>query len=148
MSIPKIALALTDRPKITAGDLGLDAGKLEENLGQLLDLVARWRAILLLDEADVFLETRKSHHSHHNTLVSVFLRQLEYFEGLMILTTNRVTAFEHAVQSRTHLGIKYEALSKRAREEVRISDLQPENLTIDTHELTRLPLQSLSIERH
>ena len=104
---------------MTAGELGLDATKLEESLSQLLDLVARWKAILLLDEADVFLETRERQHLQHNTLVSVFLRQLEYFQGVMILTTNRVTAFDDAVQSRIHLGIKYEALSEKAKEEVR-----------------------------
>lgn len=87
----------------------------------MLDLVARWKAILLLDEADVFLESRERQHLQHNTLVSVFLRQLEYFQGVMILTTNRVTAFDEAVQSRVHLGIKYEALGRKAKGEVRES---------------------------
>ena len=92
-----------------------------------MDLVARWKAILLLDEADVFLESRERQHLHHNTLVSVFLRQLEYFQGVMILTTNRVTAFDEAVQSRIHLGIKYEPLSRKAKAEVWKSFLEQAN---------------------
>jgi len=108
---------------VTAGDLGLDAGRLEESLSELLDLVAHWKAILLLDEADVFLEARERHHLQHNMLVSVFLRQLEYFQGVMLLTTNRVTTFDDAVHSRIHLGIKYDVLSKKAKKEVCVSGI-------------------------
>lgn len=104
--------------RVCAGDLGLDSDKLELRLTAILDLVARWKAVLLLDEADVFLESRQPQHLMHNTLISVFLRQLEYFQGVMILTTNRVTAFDEAIQSRIHLGIKYEPLSRKAKAEV------------------------------
>jgi len=104
--------------RVCAGDLGLDSDKLETRLTAILDLVARWKAVLLLDEADVFLEARQPQHLMHNTLISVFLRQLEYFQGVMILTTNRVTAFDEAIQSRIHLGIKYEPLSRKAKAEV------------------------------
>lgn len=104
--------------RVCAGDLGLDSDKLEVRLTAILDLVARWKAVLLLDEADVFLESRQPQHLMHNTLISVFLRQLEYFQGVMILTTNRVTAFDEAIQSRIHLGIKYEALNRKAKAEV------------------------------
>ncbi|KAK4691867.1 hypothetical protein P7C71_g5229, partial [Lecanoromycetidae sp. Uapishka_2] len=104
--------------RVCAGDLGLDSDKLEDRLTAILDLVARWKAVLLLDEADVFLESRQPQHLMHNTLISVFLRQLEYFQGIMILTTNRVTAFDEAIQSRIHLGIKYEPLSRKAKAEV------------------------------
>ena len=115
---PAITAPSTNCPQVCAGDLGLDSEKLEDRLAEILDLVARWKAILLLDEADVFLEARTQHHLQHNTLVSVFLRQLEYFQGVMILTTNRVTVFDEAVQSRIHLGIKYDQLSKKAKAEI------------------------------
>ena len=74
---------------MTAGDLDLDSHKLEHKLSEILDLATRWKAIILLDEADVFVESRTLQNLLHNTLVSVFLRQLEYFQGVMILTTNR-----------------------------------------------------------
>ncbi|KAL9099152.1 MAG: hypothetical protein Q9163_005310 [Psora crenata] len=104
--------------RVTAGDLDLDSHKLELKLSEILDLATRWKAIILLDEADVFVESRTLHNLHHNTLVSVFLRQLEYFQGVMILTTNRVTVFDDAIKSRIHLGIKYDDLNKDARAQV------------------------------
>jgi hypothetical protein len=41
----------------------------------------------------------------------VFLRLLEYFEGIMFLTTNNITNFDAAFKSRIHLAIKYPELS-------------------------------------
>lgn len=109
----------------------------------ILDLVARWKAILLLDEADVFLEARTQHHLQHNTLVSVFLRQLEYFQGVMILTTNRVTVFDEAVQSRIHLGIKYDQLSKKAKAEIWSAFIQQANKVSTTGQGAKLSSKQL-----
>jgi hypothetical protein len=55
---------------ICAGDLGLDPHNVESKLSQILELVTRWKAILLLDEADVFLEQRSVHELERNKLVS------------------------------------------------------------------------------
>lgn len=43
---------------------------------------------------------------------AVLLRVLEYYQGIMILTTNRITSLDVAVQSRIHLAIRYEDLSE------------------------------------
>jgi len=42
---------------------------------------------------------------------AVLLRILEYYEGILILTTNRISQFDVAVQSRVNLGIKYKDLT-------------------------------------
>jgi len=42
---------------IGAGDLGLDPYSVESKLSQMLKLVTKWKAILPLDEADVFLNS-------------------------------------------------------------------------------------------
>ena len=42
--------------------------------------------------------------------VPVFLRLLEYYKGVMFLTTNRVSTFDAAFQSRIHLTIDYPKL--------------------------------------
>jgi hypothetical protein len=55
---------------MSAGDLGLDPDQVESNLSNILELVAKWNAILLLDEADVFLEQRSPHDLERNKLVS------------------------------------------------------------------------------
>jgi len=75
---------------VSAGELGTDSRFLESELQKILDICHAWGAILLLDEADVFLEKRNMHDIHRNALVSIFLRQLEYFQGILFLTTNRV----------------------------------------------------------
>ena len=46
--------------------------------------------MVLLDEADVFLEQRSMANLERNALVSVFLRVLEYYDGILLLTSNRV----------------------------------------------------------
>lgn len=63
---------------MAAGDLGLDPSRVENKLGHVMSICSRWGAILLLDEADVFLEQRDLHELERNKLVSIFLRVLEY----------------------------------------------------------------------
>jgi hypothetical protein len=42
---------------------------------------------------------------------AVFLRVLEYFEGIMFLTTNRIESFDRAFKSRIHLTLHYPPLN-------------------------------------
>jgi hypothetical protein len=74
--------------------------------------------ILLLDKADVFLEECAPKDIAYNSLVSVFLRTMEYCQGIMLLTTNRVTEFDPAALSRIHLKVKYDDLKSDAKSEV------------------------------
>ncbi|KAL2173953.1 uncharacterized protein P884DRAFT_250652 [Thermothelomyces heterothallicus CBS 202.75] len=102
----------------SAGELGTDSRYLESELQKILDICHAWGAILLLDEADVFLEKRNMRDIHRNALVSVFLRQLEYFQGILFLTTNRVETFDDAFQSRIHIALRYDELDHRARKTI------------------------------
>ncbi|GKU17646.1 unnamed protein product [Fusarium langsethiae] len=99
----------------SAGELGTDSRFLEAELQKILDICHAWGAILLLDEADVFLEKRNMHDIHRNALVSIFLRQLEYFQGILFLTTNRVETFDEAFQSRIHIALRYDNLDSKAK---------------------------------
>ncbi|KAI4265984.1 MAG: hypothetical protein L6R38_009036 [Xanthoria sp. 2 TBL-2021] len=94
----------TSKPLFTVGvaDIGTDSKTVEDKLNQLFSLAAEWDAVLLIDEADVFMEQRGSTDStlERNALVSVLLHVLEYYEGILVLTTNRVLSFNMAVQSR------------------------------------------------
>ncbi|KAJ7651008.1 AAA family ATPase [Roridomyces roridus] len=103
---------------VSSGDLGTSAANLEQELTQILDLAQTWRAILLIDEADVFMEKRTLKDVHRNALVSVFLRLLEYYQGILFLTTNRVNTFDPAFQSRIHMALKYENLEADARKQL------------------------------
>jgi hypothetical protein len=64
---------------------------------------------------DVLLEQRSSHDIHRNALVCVFLRTLEYYLGMMFLTTNRVEQIDDAIAGRTHFKLKYEKLNPGQR---------------------------------
>lgn len=103
---------------VSAGELGTNSGSLERDLNRIMDITHSWGAILLLDEADVFLEARQPHDIHRNSLVSVFLRLTEYYQGILFLTTNRVETFDEAFQSRIHMGIRYENLKPAARKKI------------------------------
>ena len=53
---------------VTAGDLAITASEVERNLGGMLDLCSMWDALVLVNEADVFLETRSSTEIERNAL--------------------------------------------------------------------------------
>ena len=100
---------------MSASELGETATEVEESLEQVLELASNWNAILLLDECDMFLEARSTADIRRNRLVSVFLRQLEYYRGVMFLTSNRVSDFDTAFESRIHLTIHYPPLDAPSR---------------------------------
>ena len=74
--------------------------------------------VVLLDETDVFLEERDMKDLHRNALVSVFLRVLEYYEGILFMTTNRVDNIDAAFQSRIHVSLGYPDLSADSRRQI------------------------------
>lgn len=103
---------------MSAGDLGVESSDVEKSLSTILEMVAKWNAVLLLDECDVFLEARSAHDLERNKIVSIFLRTLEYYEGILFLTTNRVKNMDPAFQSRIHISMEYPGLDKSARMQV------------------------------
>jgi hypothetical protein len=103
---------------VSAGELGTNPRELEAELNKILDIAHSWGAVLLLDEADVFLEKRTIQDIHRNALVSIFLRLLEYFQGILFLTTNRVETFDDAFQSRIHVALRYGELTTKAKKSV------------------------------
>ena len=63
---------------VGAADLGTSAPNVDGALAKILKISATWGAVVLIDEADVFLEERALHHIERNAMVAVFLRHLEY----------------------------------------------------------------------
>ncbi|GAM91114.1 hypothetical protein ANO11243_091610 [Dothideomycetidae sp. 11243] len=92
----------------------------ERNLTSLLRFATTWKAIVLFDEADVFLEARKNGDGaqERNSLVAVFLRHLEYFSGIVFLTTNRIQVFDTAMKSRVHLALTYHEPDETGRRQI------------------------------
>ncbi|KAF7510192.1 hypothetical protein GJ744_007091 [Endocarpon pusillum] len=75
------------------------------------------KRLLLLDEADGFLRRRSLDHAR-DAHITMFLRTLEYYRGILFLTTNRVNDFDDAMQSRIDLPLKYPDLSKDTRKTI------------------------------
>lgn len=92
--------------RVHSGQLGLDVAQMELALKAALTRAQRWGAVMLIDEADVYIKRRQDNLTM-NAVVGVFLRVLEYFNGLLFLTTNRVDDIDEAIVSRCIALIKY-----------------------------------------
>ncbi len=104
-------------------ELSHDSKTLKDQLFHISQLAHHWKALVLLNEADVFVQTRFI-DSHQNARVSIFLRKLEYNQEIMFLTINRVRDFDDAIQSRITLTVRYDFLSLDTRKQVWISFLK------------------------
>lgn len=100
---------------ISSGELGEDSLSVQERLSAILEIAETWKAVVLLDEADVFLSKRDDQNLARNAITSVFLRLIEYYRGILLLTTNRLTSLDDAFQSRLHFCFEYEDLNEAAR---------------------------------
>lgn len=96
--------------RVHSGQLGTSAESVESALSIILRRATRWGCILLLDEADVYIRQRDN-DMQHNAIVAEFLRTLEYFDGLLFMTTNRVNDVDDAILSRCIAIIRYETPS-------------------------------------
>ena len=92
--------------RVHSGQLGLNVAEMEKALKDTLTRAQRWGAVMLIDEADVYIK-RRDDDIAANAVVGVFLRVLEYFNGLLFLTTNRVDDIDEAIISRCIAMIKY-----------------------------------------
>ena len=132
----------TKRPlyNVSAGDLGVYPEDVDRKLTQALEQSSKWNAVLLLDEADVFLQQRTPTDVQRNALVSIFLRQLEYYQGILILTTNRIAQCDKALESRVHISIQYPDLDESARKQIwmtfirNLREIQPPTIGDDLAE--------------
>ena len=114
---------------VTAGDLGTTAAELEKSLGGVLDLCSTWDALVLIDEADIFLEARSSTEIQRNALVCVMLRLLEYYSGCLFLSSNRdAKSIDAAIASRITVMLNYPSLDHAGRAKVwkNLVELVPE----------------------
>ncbi|GFF60995.1 hypothetical protein IFM51744_10551 [Aspergillus udagawae] len=99
-------------------DLSAQAEQLEVQLTRTFRVASNWKVVLLLDEADVYLQRRDGLHLERNRLVATFLRTLEYYPGIFFLTTNMLQDFDAAILDRIHLKLQYHDLDSSARQAI------------------------------
>lgn len=149
---------IAERPlyRINGGELGTKPDDVEKYFESVLHVCKIWDCVILLDEADVFLEERSFSDLKRNALVSVFLRIVEYYEGILILTSNRVGTFDEAFKSRIQLAIHYENFTTAQRRKVwrnflnRLKEIESGSVDFDDiydnlDDLARIELNGRSI---
>lgn len=139
---------------MSASALGTEPAEIEQNLDRALQVCKLWNAMLLLDEADVFLAARQSESMKRNELVSLFLTKLEYYPGILFLTTNRASDIDFAFQSRVDLFLPYYELTTEARlkiwnnfiDRAGRDGFSSANMEADLEKLSRLSLNGREIK--
>ena len=111
---------------------------LDSALEWIFDVATAWKDIIFIDEADVFLEQRSLHHLKRNAIVAVLyleflshfptlpltntdaisLRHVEYYHGILFLTTNCVKEFDEAFLLRIHVALHFSELTQESKEQV------------------------------
>ncbi|KAF2969141.1 hypothetical protein GQX73_g4386 [Xylaria multiplex] len=117
--------------RITCGDLGIDADVLKERLQQAFLRATNWKALLLLDEADIFTQARNLQDLRRYVLVSIFFHYLDNSEALLLMTTNRVDKLDFELGSRLQIAIELPKLSFESQKRIwktwirRLGNLEP-----------------------
>lgn len=127
----------TSRPLyvLEMGELGTSLDSVEENLQRIFTRASRWNAILLFDEADIFL-SKRGEDLDRSAIVGVFLRLLDMYEGTFFLTTNRAEVMDPAFKSRITLKLDYPELQTSSRAKIWTSLLTAAGYQIDAKTLT------------
>jgi hypothetical protein len=132
---------------ISVGELGVTPDQLEERLRVILDVATVWNAVILLDEADIYLEARDERDITRNAMVGVFLRLLEYHHGVLFLTTNRVKNIDTAFYSRISVALHFAKGADDKREKIWNNLLESSGITgIDVKELAPIDINGRQIK--
>lgn len=91
---------------VQCSQLGMDLDTIEARLSKTLRRAEKWGAVLLIDEADVYIHERGT-DMEQNAVVGVFLRLLERYRGVLFLTSNRATVIDDAILSRATAWLRY-----------------------------------------
>lgn len=123
---------------VSVGELGTSVEVLEKKLADVLEIANAWNAIILLDEADIFMEKRSINDLVRNAMVSVFLRLLENYQGIMFLTTNRPDDFDPAFHSRISINIGYDELNEDSRFKIWTNLIKASSVNLSNEDIEKL----------
>lgn len=103
---------------VICSEIGTSLARFDGKLEEISDYATKWGAILLFDEADVLLQARCDYECANlkrNDLVSSFVRFIEYYQGIVFITTNRVSRFDEALMSRIDITLGLPPLDRGRR---------------------------------
>ncbi|CAG8620700.1 16441_t:CDS:2 [Racocetra persica] len=130
---------------LSVNELGTNPVDLENKLRSVLEVAIKWNAIILLDEADIYLEKRDIADLKRNTLVGIFLRLLEYYQGVLFLTTNRGMNLDDAIYSRINMTIHYPKLGFKERHKIWTNFLKNADLSFEADDFSKYELNGRDI---
>jgi SpoVK/Ycf46/Vps4 family AAA+-type ATPase len=125
-----------DRPLIVADYSKLEncfVGVTEKNVVRIFQEAQRRKAVLFWDEADAMLFDRDDAHRNWEVRhVNVILQQIERFEGVCILATNRRQKLDKALSRRISMQVEFRR-PQTAAERLRIwNAMLPPQLPLDS----------------
>ncbi len=98
-------------------------GETEQNMAKMFQEAESEKAVLLLDEADSFLQDRRgAQRTYEVTEVNEMLQQMEHYTGIFICTTNLLDRIDQAALRRFSFKIQFKPLTKEQRERMFITE--------------------------
>ena len=98
-------------------------GETEQNMARMFDEAEAEGAVLLLDEADSFLRSRRLAERHYEVSeVNEMLQGMERFPGIFICTTNLFDDLDEAALRRFTFKVRFLALTGLQRERMFIAE--------------------------
>ena len=92
-------------------------GETEQQMAAMFREAEAEKAVLLLDEADSFLQDRRgAQRTYEVTEVNEMLQGMERFNGIFVCTTNLMDAIDQAALRRFTFKIKFKPLTREQRE--------------------------------
>lgn len=91
-------------------------GETEQNLAKMFEEAENSNSLLLLDEADSFMQDRRgAQRTWEVTEVNEMLQQMERFKGIFICTTNLLDRVDEAALRRFSFKVKFKPLTSEQR---------------------------------
>lgn len=120
--------------KIQASQLGIKIEDIEKRLQRILKRSERIGAILLIDECDTYLRKRGD-DIVQNCVVGIFLKLMEYYNGILFLTTNLYDDIDDAILSRVTAKFRYEYPNKDQAYKIWLILCEQFELSVDVNEI-------------
>ncbi len=99
-------------------------GETEQNMARMFEEAEAEEAVLLLDEADSFLRSRRrAERNYEVTEVNEMLQGMERFAGIFVCTTNLFEDLDEAALRRFTFKIRFHPLTPEQRERMFVSEV-------------------------
>jgi len=111
-------------------------GETEQNMAAMFKEAEAEKAVLLLDEADSFLQDRRgAQRTYEVTEVNEMLQGMERFDGIFVCTTNLLDRLDQAALRRFTFKIKFMPLTAEQRERMFVTEALAGDASLLTGEI-------------